>query len=473
MKLQWIPRTLYGRLVLLFFAAFVGLQGAVGLFVLQFPMTLRDEMLSRDLVGRLLPTINWLRANPTAPSADMSQALTAMGFEVGPKSDRVSQVSRDWENLAKLVAPVLRAELLQLDLHTKESDVRSWFVPPFDVGRSQVTLLIRLDESRDLAYRGEVTVGPSVAARRGLLVDVGVRVFCIVLIALLVARWIVSPLKRLTAQAELLGRNLSAVPVSEAGPVEIKQTARAFNQMQSRLKHYLSERSRMLVAVSHDLRTPITRVLLRLEMMPASDARDRSIKDLAQLSEIVNETLEFARGEREASAPESISVASLIETCVALNESDNVRYVAGSDGVVLGRRTSLTRLLGNLIENAIRYGGLATVSHTADTETVTIYVDDNGPGIPDEALDQVFEPFYRVESSRNPHSGGKGLGLAIARDIARAHGGDVSLRNRVVGGVRATVTLPLQHSAMRNGRDAGRLIESFDGVESIAARRSS
>ncbi|MGL4233507.1 MAG: ATP-binding protein, partial [Casimicrobium sp.] len=436
--------------MLLFLAALVGLQGVVGIFIFQFPMTIRDEMLSRDLTGRLMPTVDWLRANATVPSAEMLQALKAMGFEVQQKSDRVAQVSREWEKLGKLVAAALRVELLHLELNQRDSDSGAWFVQPFGIARSQVTLLLRLDESRDIAYRGEITTGPSLAARQGLLLDVGIRFLAIVLIALLVARWIVNPLKRLTAQAERLGRNLSTTPVSEAGPAEVKQTAIAFNQMQSRLKLYLHERSRMLAAVSHDLRTPITRVLLRLEMMPASDARDRSIKDLVQLGDIVNETLEFARGEREASSPESIPIASLIEQCISLNESEKIRYVAGNDGVVLGRRTSLVRLLSNLIENALRYGARATISHAVDADLVAVYVDDNGPGIPENALDQVFEPFYRVEPSRNLDSGGKGLGLAIARDIARAHGGDVSLCNRTEGGVRATLTLPLQNSMTHN-----------------------
>jgi signal transduction histidine kinase len=465
MSLRLLPRTMYGRLVLLFLAAFVGLQGVVGLFVFQFPMTMRDELLSRDLTGRILPTLNWLRANPSVLSADMSLVLNKMGFELRPKTNRIPQVSRDWENLGKLVAATLRVELLQLDLASNEGNSRSWFVPPFERQNSQISLLIGLDSARDLAYSGQIALGPSVAARQGLLIDVGIRVFGIVVIALLATRWIVNPLRRLTAQAELLGRNLSAAPVSEAGPTEVKQTARAFNQMQSRLKLFLGERSRMLAAVSHDLRTPITRVLLRLEMMPATDARDRSIKDLTQLSEIVNETLEFARGEREASSPETISIASFVRDSVSLDDREKIQIIAGKDGAVLGRRTSLARLLGNLIENALRYGGRATISYALSDAAINIYVDDNGPGIPAEALDYVFEPYYRVESSRNRDSGGKGLGLAIARDIARAHGGDVSLHNRNEGGVRATVTLPLHHPTARTRQERESVVENSDCSE--------
>jgi signal transduction histidine kinase len=446
MKLRLIPRTLYGRLVLLFFAAFVGIQGAVGFLIFQFPMALRDEMLSRDVTGRLLPTIDWLRANPPVPTENMSQVLTAMGFQVLQNGRRVPQVLPEWDNLSKLIAASLQVEVLRFELNDQQGEPRSWAAPPFSMAPSQVRLLVRLDDSRDVAYLGEINLGPSLAARKGLLTDIGVRFLGIVLIALLVTHWIVSPLKRLTAQAELLGRNLSAPPISEAGPTEVRQTARAFNQMQSRLKLFISERSRMLAGVSHDLRTPITRVLLRLEMMPPSDARDRSIKDLVQLGDIVSETLEFARGEREASLPESISIAALIQQCISLTDSAKVRYVAGRDGVVFGRRTSLARLLGNLIENALRYGERAEIGHMVDAESIIIYVDDSGPGIPVAALNQVFEPFYRLEPSRNAGSGGKGLGLAIARDIARAHGGDVSLSNRVEGGARAILTLPLQDS---------------------------
>ncbi len=444
MRFSPIPKTLYGRLVLLLLAAFVGVQGVVVLLIFQFPKTMRDEMFSREISGRLMPTVEWLKANPSAPSEEMRKALSAMGFEVSPNAPHVQQFSHDRENLSRLISDALQVELVQLELKTKEGESPSSIIPPLGMSRVDVSLLFRIDPSRDVVYRGEIAGGPSIMARRGLLIDMGIRFLGIVLIALLTAHWIVRPLRRLTAQAELLGRNLSAEPISEAGPAEVRQTARAFNQMQSRLKLFLNERARMLAAVSHDLRTPITRVLLRVEMMPASEARDRSIKDLAQLGEIVNETLEFARGEREASSPESIPIASLIEQSISLNESEKIRYVKGNDGMVLGRRTSLVRLLGNLIENALRYGARATISHAVDSESATVYVDDDGPGIPEDVLDQVFEPFYRVEPSRNLDSGGKGLGLAIARDIARAHGGDVSLRNRAEGGLRATLTLPLQ-----------------------------
>ncbi len=198
----------------------------------------------------------------------------------------------------------------------------------------------------------------------------------------------------------------------------------------------------MLTAVSHDLRTPITRVLLRLEMMPYSDARNRSIADLTQLTEMVNETLEFARGEGISGMAEPVDVAQLLSQCVAATNSASVNLTPSTEHFVIGKRASLVRLFDNLIENALRYGGNAQIGCVIESASVVVTVDDDGPGIPIDEIDRVLEPFYRVEKSRNTNSGGTGLGLSIASDIARAHGGELRLSNRVAGGLRATVMLP-------------------------------
>jgi signal transduction histidine kinase len=445
MKLRLLPTTLYGRLVLMLFMAFIGVQIAIALVIMtRLPERIREEMVANDLVLRINPVIRLLEREPETTSQLASHYLSALGFTVSNAQSNVRQISPGWEALGEALERSLQAELLRIG-----SNEPTLAAPHLlfgnEIGDTRVIeVLVRLKDKRYLAYRGEMALPAFSPLRLSLLIDAGVRLLAIVLIALALTRWLVSPLNRLAAQADALGRDLHSAPVSEDGPREVQRTAQAFNNMQTRLRNYVDERTRMLTAISHDLRTPITRVLLRLEMMPASEVRDRSIADLTQLTEMVNETLDFVRGEHRLAPAEPVDLGNVLSETVSSAHSNSVGLTQRDEAaLVLGRRTSLLRLFGNVVENALRYAGNAHVDVSVDTSTVVVTVDDNGSGIPENELNRVFEPFYRVEKSRNAGSGGTGLGLSIARDIARAHGGDIRLSNRTQGGLRVTVTLPL------------------------------
>lgn len=266
----------------------------------------------------------------------------------------------------------------------------------------------------------------------------------IAVLALVAMRWAVQPLRRLARAADALGRDLGGPSLPETGPREVRQAAHAFNTMQSRLASYLDDRLRILAAVSHDLKTPITRLKLRAEMLPDEAQREKFLRDLDDMQTMIGATLDFLRGEARKEASVRLDVNALLSTLrddmAALGETVEVTGEALQP--LRARPQALKRCLANLLENAVRYGGGARVQVLDGAHELVLHIDDDGPGIPEGKLEQMFEPFRRGEDSRNRDTGGVGLGLAIARNLARAHGGDVTLANRPEGGLRVTVSLP-------------------------------
>ncbi len=266
----------------------------------------------------------------------------------------------------------------------------------------------------------------------------------VIVLSLVAVRWVTGPLSSLATAADKLGADINRPPLPESGPLEVRNAARAFNTMQRRLARFIADRTRILAAMSHDLKTPITRMRLRTEMLDNEEIRGKFAKDLEEMETMVAHTLDFMR---DASAVESVQPVDL----TALLESLQSDYQDTGDAVELegrverpypGRPHALRRCLTNLLDNAIRYGKRATVRLEDGAERITIRVLDEGPGIPEEELEKAFEPFFRGEASRSRETGGTGLGLGIARNIARAHGGELALKNRAGGGLEAVLTLP-------------------------------
>jgi signal transduction histidine kinase len=214
--------------------------------------------------------------------------------------------------------------------------------------------------------------------------------------------------------------------------------------MQASLVRLIDERTRLLTAMSHDLKTPITRMRLRTELLENDNLREKFEKDLAEMETMVTQTLEFMRGVTHREPEQPVDVMALLESLQGDNEA------MGRTVTINGRVTRpfsavpqlLKRCISNLIDNATVYGQRAEIRVDQGPSELTIRVRDHGPGIPDAELEKVFEPFFRLEGSRSRETGGTGLGLSIARNIARAHGGDVQLRNHENGGLEAILTLP-------------------------------
>jgi signal transduction histidine kinase len=277
-----------------------------------------------------------------------------------------------------------------------------------------------------------------------LLLTLAVLLASVIVLTLFAVRWLTRPLAVLAAAADELGRNMHRPPLPEDGPMEVRRAAAAFNTMQTRLQIYMRERERMLAAVSHDLRTPITRLRLRAELIGDEALRAKFARDLSEMEAMTAAALDFLRGANKDEPVQPIDIMALLESLQAdIEEAGHGVTVQGEMRAPYpARPLALKRLLANLIENAIKYGVRASVTVEDKAAQLRIVVADEGPGIPAEQLEQVFEPFYRIEGSRSRDTGGVGLGLSVARDIARAHGGELMLRNRAGGGLEAILTLP-------------------------------
>ncbi len=262
--------------------------------------------------------------------------------------------------------------------------------------------------------------------------------------AYLFARRLAAPIAAFASAAERLGRDPNAPPLELEGSAEIAVAARAFNDMQSRLRRYVHDRTSMIGAVAHDLRTPLTRLRFHIEEAP-EPIRAKMAADIAQMDAMVADVLAFVRDASQTTAHAKLELSSLLDTVVdefaEIGADVSVQHTERT--VVEGDSLALKRMFSNLIDNAVKFGGLARAQLHRDEDTVVVDIEDDGPGLPIGDLEGVFEPFRRAEPSRSRDTGGIGLGLTVARTIARAHGGDVVLDNRVGGGLLARVRLPI------------------------------
>jgi signal transduction histidine kinase len=252
------------------------------------------------------------------------------------------------------------------------------------------------------------------------------------------------PLQQLAQAADALGRDLDALPLSEAGPTETRSATRAFNRMQKRIQYLIHERARALAAVSHDLRTPLTRLRLRAELVDDVELREQMAGDLESMAAMIDATLDYLRGLKNTELVRAIDVNALLESMVedARVIRRPIRLEGQANAPYSGRLSALQRAVQNLIDNAIKYGQSAHIVVMDSAHELRIAVRDNGPGIPAADLQHVTEPYYRVDVARNSATVGVGLGLSIAKDIAFLHGGKLQLSNRAKGGLEATLVLP-------------------------------
>ncbi len=351
----------------------------------------------------------------------------------------------------------------------------------FLLGRGQAGTPLASERSREVARRIERDVGPdyrvqadtiSTAPERyqvhftlhdgsPLTLEVAPRgvapmaqwlpiVLAVQLLLLLVCTWlavrlIVRPLAQLARASEAMTPTADGPPMSEEGPAEVVQAAIAFNLMRERIARHLKERLHILASISHDLQTPITRMRLRAESLDEGEERRKILRDLHEMEHLVREGVAYARSAHGgAETPVRTDVKAFLESLVFdyQDTGKDVTLTESVGGATLVRGQALRRVLGNLIDNAVKYGGSAEVgARRSDQGTLCITVCDRGPGIPEDQLEQVLQPFYRVEGSRNRDTGGAGLGLAIAAQLTRAIGGSLQLSNRHGGGLVAVVTL--------------------------------
>jgi protein-histidine pros-kinase len=326
---------------------------------------------------------------------------------------------------------------------------------PGEPGFGRLPMLLSLPPMQGGRGDGGPPRGPGPGSRMqgmpatALLLDYGIRFFVIGLAAWWGARWLSKPMGRLSTASRSLGTAIAnnerpAVLDAQTGTVEVRDAAKVFNEMSDQLYRLVHARSLLVAAISHDLRTPLTRMRMRLEGSEGDPVAARSISDIHEMDELIESALEIFRGQGSGEAASLTDVHALVQSITDdLAELGQPVTLIGQPAQARVQPAALRRVVSNLINNALRYGERAEVSVGCREGSIDIHVDDFGPGIPPNQLEAVLEPFYRLETSRNRTTGGSGLGLYIARDLVVRQGGRLVLSNRPMGGLRATISLPV------------------------------
>jgi len=458
------PKSLAGQLTLLLLLALVLAQGvAVALFAWERMEALRDAhrdnaVLRTATVARLLgDTPRGLHASVIAAA---STGLARFSLTARPVVGEAGTDER-----AAAIADGLSAALDMDAARVRVAPLRTRFLDDDDDRDDDDRHLDRDDDDdRDHGHDEPdwFTASVALADGRWLNVTVGpppgapawgaafLAVFLlsalgIAAVAVLTGRRMAKPMRGLAAAAGRFGRGEAVDDLPEAGPEETRETVRAFNLMRARLDRYVRDRTAMLAAVSHDLRTPITSLRLHAEFVEDAETRAKILAALDEMQRMTGDALAFIREDMQREETRTVDLHALVDSVAAdLAELGHEIAVADSGRVLAAcRPAALRRALRNLLENAAAYGGRAAVRIERDDAGLRVVVEDQGPGIPEEEIERVFEPFVRLEASRSRDTGGSGLGLAIARGVVRGHGGDIVLANRAEGGLRATVALPI------------------------------
>ncbi|NBF03417.1 HAMP domain-containing protein [Pseudomonas sp. Fl5BN2] len=329
-------------------------------------------------------------------------------------------------------------------LHPPERHIEGYQPSDWPGTEGRYALLVQLSDQSWLMFSSASRSWGLEEGTRNLIVIVLVLIST-GLVALIATRRLAKPLQQFAQGARRFAVDFRAPPIEPVGPHEIRQAILAFNAMQAQLQHFIKDRTQMLAAISHDLRTPLTRMRLRGEFIEDADQQQRLFRDVDEMQAMINSALEFFRDDARLEQATQFDLAELLQTLVDdyRDQSQEIAFSGPSRLVYCGRPLGLKRVMTNLLDNAIKYGSEPVLLLAQGEDRLWVRVLDRGPGIPPEALEQVFMPFFRLETSRNKSTGGVGLGLSSARAIVREHGGELCLFNREGGGLEARVELPV------------------------------
>jgi signal transduction histidine kinase len=433
--LHW-PRTLFARLTVILFVG-LALTQALSFWL---TMTERNQATFNIMVGyierEVAASVALLDHLPAAERPQWLPRLARRSYDfiLGPG---IAGAPPDAQLSATVAASITEGIGTSYPLTAN--------AVPGDRERLQVHL--RLSDGSPLTI--DIRPMPGVPLSRWLPLVMAAQLALLAACCWLAVRLATRPLHQLAQAADTLGPDLKAERLPEDGPSEVARAARAFNAMQDRIATYMAERIQILAAISHDLQTPITRMRLRVDVMGDNPQHARLQQDLQEMENLVKEGVTYARTLRGAAEqPCRIDPDALFDSLVFdyVDAGHKVTLQGRVDAPLVTRPQALRRILGNLVDNALKFSGAAEIAVSAlEDGRVTISVLDRGPGIPPESLEAVFEPFYRLEASRNRDTGGSGLGLAIARQLALAMDASLSLHNRAGGGLEARLTLKSLH----------------------------
>lgn len=433
------PQSLAGRSVLLMLATAL-LMYLGGILVYSLLVQEAAEYSRILQIGdRLDRTINALAELPHSDRTATAHALSSARFRaVWSPTSLVDDASAGDPGLRRL-RQLLISQTPRLAGH--EVNLR-WDNHALSGPRSILLGAAQLADRSYIIFSATV-IPTAVPPLPSVLLDISFVFISIIVVAIFLLYSINAPLRRLAEAADLYGRGRPIV-LPERGPREIVQVERAFNALQGRIQQLIADRTQALAAVSHDLRTPLARLRLRCGFLADRALQADCDRDLAEMEAMIDATLAYLRGNEDVEQPRPTDVAAMLATLVdaAVDGGKRAILVAPRHAVLRLRALSIKRALANLIDNALVYGGCARIALEETPRGLRITVDDEGSGIPDTDIPGVFEPFQRLETSRNRGTGGVGLGLTIARQAIEREGGDIRLLNRPEGGLRAEVHLP-------------------------------
>ena len=434
--------SLFAQVVLLVIATLAATQLAAFIIILRLPppeleiYTLADVAQAIRLDSATTHEGNRL----TTRMSDKAPASDTQGFRRRAFRNELARTLSVAESDIVISQPITRILILHSSTARRVAiEDQPILYGPFSLG-------VRQRNGRWLVVQPGGGIGIDAWQQRLLLVF-AVTALVLAPLAWWFARLLAAPIAALAAGAERLGRDPRAPPLEPRGSAEVIAAVNAFNEMQERLRRHVEYRTTLVGAIAHDLRTPLTRLRFRIEAVPEG-LREKLAGDIDEMEAMVSATMEFARESAKPRVHGKLEIASLVETVMDEAEETGADAAASNAErlVVDGDPMGLKRVLENLVNNALKFGGRARARALTRDGMAIVEVDDDGPGIPPEQMERAFEPFHRLETSRSRDTGGLGLGLAVARAIARAHGGDVTLANRPEGGLRATLTLPLSVS---------------------------
>ncbi len=445
---------LTGRLSIILVAVVILLAAAGAAFYFYSQAEARRDI-AEVMADRIFSIVELIEGSPADQRPPLLRALRSpwLHAAIRPDAPELSQeVSPEFANLR----PLLRRQLLSLGerpivIGETDRPIERWRrpgpagnedggVPPH---RRVLVVGVELPDTNWLVFRVPVRV-KRLPRETEMIAVIAVSALVILFFAIWAAHRVTRPLARCAEAADRLGVDLRAPPLPEHGSRELRKAAHAFNQMQDRLRRLVDDRTMMLAAISHDLRTVLTRLKLRAEFIDDVQQRDKAIADIDEMRAMLDASLSFARDDTAEEPRTSVDLSSLLQSlCDDLADAGSkVAYEGPARLAYWSQPIAMRRAFANLIGNALKYGGEADVTAAGSEGGVTVEIADRGPGIPAAMREQVFAPFFRLEGSRSRETGGTGLGLSVARGIVRRYGGDITLHDRGGGGLLVRVTLP-------------------------------
>lgn len=437
----WRGDTLRRRIALTIIAAMVASLALNALFVQVAGIWARPPIERTGLLEQIAATSRVIEAAPANLRPQLATAASSAMLHVSWQAQRADfDLPNDGLRLPASRVPVLQ-QLLGNDRKIEVFSPGDW---PKGSAQAHYAAVVQLVDGSWLSFiPPERSWGLEFGAR--IIIVIALGLIATLLVAWAATRQLANPLQRFARAARRFGTDLRAPPIKLEGPDEIRQAIIAFNTMQAQIQHFIAERTHMLASISHDLRAPLTRMRLRSEFMEDLDHQGKLIRDVEEMQSMINAALAFFREDTHREQTTAFDLSELLQTIVDdyRDQQINVDFGGPAHLVYEGRPLGIKRVVVNLLENALKYAQCPGIALRRDEHAICIEVSDEGPGIPESALEQVFDPFFRLEASRNRDTGGVGLGLSAARAIVREQGGELTLSNRKSGGLIAKVELPV------------------------------